>query len=255
MLEQGEKYAQLYKTQDKIIDLVIKNNLGFYLTGGTALQRFYFNEYRYSEDLDFFLLDNGTHNKDSKDFQYFIEALDSNSIEYKLNVSSPYFNQIIIKENNLKIDLINDYVYHEKDFLKLKNGLYVDSIQNIFANKLETSMSRNEARDIFDIYIILKNTNINVDKSFDLLTKKSNLEPKTIVNFLLQIELTQINYKNIQVKNENILNDFFENFHQIIAKNFSERQNNKIDFISKFNKFIDNKKDQNKEDKSIYRDR
>ncbi|ABS44734.1 conserved hypothetical protein [Campylobacter jejuni subsp. doylei 269.97] len=49
----------MYKTQDKILDLVAKENLDFYLTGGTALQRFHYNQFRFSDDLDFFLINNG----------------------------------------------------------------------------------------------------------------------------------------------------------------------------------------------------
>ena len=71
MQEREEKYTLLYKIQDKIIDLVVKEKLGFYLTGGTALQRFYFNKYRYSDDLDLFLMDNGTSKAESKEFQKF----------------------------------------------------------------------------------------------------------------------------------------------------------------------------------------
>lgn len=41
MQEKDEKYTALYKTQDKIIDIITKEKLGFYLTGGTALQRFH----------------------------------------------------------------------------------------------------------------------------------------------------------------------------------------------------------------------
>ncbi|EOH1376956.1 hypothetical protein ACLSO9_001794, partial [Campylobacter coli] len=54
MQEKEEKYIQLYKTQDKILDLVAKENLDFYLTGGTALQRFHYNQFRFSDDLQNF---------------------------------------------------------------------------------------------------------------------------------------------------------------------------------------------------------
>lgn len=39
---------------DKILELVGKADTAFYLTGGTALGRFYLN-HRYSDDLDFFV--------------------------------------------------------------------------------------------------------------------------------------------------------------------------------------------------------
>lgn len=38
MQEKDEKYTALYKTQDKILEIIAKKNLGLYLTGGTALQ-------------------------------------------------------------------------------------------------------------------------------------------------------------------------------------------------------------------------
>lgn len=46
--------ANLYKLQDGILNIVRKLNVPFYLTGGTALSRGYYN-HRLSDDLDFFL--------------------------------------------------------------------------------------------------------------------------------------------------------------------------------------------------------
>lgn len=52
--ENSNKYFEdIYKIQDKILNIVFSFENNFYLTGGTALNRFYFN-YRFSEDLDFF---------------------------------------------------------------------------------------------------------------------------------------------------------------------------------------------------------
>ena len=44
----------LYPLQDKILEIVGKLPVGFYLTGGTALSRAYLH-HRYSDDLDFFV--------------------------------------------------------------------------------------------------------------------------------------------------------------------------------------------------------
>lgn len=46
-------YKKLYLLQDKILDLIFQKDTEFYLTGGTCLNRFYF-EKRYSDDLDLF---------------------------------------------------------------------------------------------------------------------------------------------------------------------------------------------------------
>lgn len=52
-MEKALDYKQLYLLQDKVLSAVFSLNNGFYLTGGTALHRFYYNA-RYSDGLDFF---------------------------------------------------------------------------------------------------------------------------------------------------------------------------------------------------------
>ncbi|WP_337208797.1 nucleotidyl transferase AbiEii/AbiGii toxin family protein [Campylobacter molothri] len=181
-----------------MLDLVAKENLDFYLTGGTDLQRFHYNQFRFSDDLDFFLINNGIKNHTPKEFNDFISMLQDNNIDFKIKVSNQYFTQLYIKENNLKIDLVNDYVFHEKnDYVKLENGLLIDSIQNIFVNKLETSISRDEPRDLFDIYTILTNNKMDIEKSFDILIKKTNMDSKDIINKLKNIKIEQIQYNKI----------------------------------------------------------
>ncbi|EFD4863632.1 nucleotidyl transferase AbiEii/AbiGii toxin family protein, partial [Campylobacter coli] len=222
MQEKEEKYIQLYKTQDKVLDLVAKEKLDFYLTGGTALQRFYYNQFRFSDDLDFFLINNGIKNHIPKEFNDFTSMLKDNNIDFEVKASNQYFTQLYIKENNLKIDLVNDYVFHEKnDYVKLENGLIIDSIQNIFVNKLETSISRDEPRDLFDIYTILRNNKMDIEKSFDILDKKTNIEPKDIIDKLKNIKLEQIQYNKINTKSDFILKDFLQNFHKVINENFN----------------------------------
>ena len=52
---QEEYYLnKLYPLQDRVLRIIETQNQGFYLTGGTALSRFYLN-HRYSDDLDFFV--------------------------------------------------------------------------------------------------------------------------------------------------------------------------------------------------------
>lgn len=216
MQEKDEKYTALYKTQDKVLEIVAREKLGLYLTGGTALQRFHFDTYRYSDDLDFFLLNNGEDKANAKEFSAFAQSLKDSAIDFTITTQSPYFMQVIINENNLKVDLVNDVVFHEDDFVKLDNGLIIDSIQNIFSNKLETSISRNEIRDLFDIYIILKRTNISVSKGFELLGKKTNITPQNVINNIKQKTLNDIT--DITFKNDAIRDDFVANFKDLINK-------------------------------------
>lgn len=176
--------------------------------------------------MDFFLLNNGDSNANAKEFNEFVKSLQDNAIDFKITTQSPYFMQVIISENNLKIDLVNDVVFHEYNFVKLDNGLMVDGIQNIFANKLETSISRNEARDLFDIYTILKYTSVSVCKGFELLGKKTNIIPNDVINNIKQIELTQMaTFKNVTFKNDAIRDDFVANFKDLINKRLTLETN------------------------------
>ena len=190
------------------------------------MQRFHFDSYRYSDDLDFFLLNNGDNNANAKEFNEFVKLLKDNHIDFTITTQSPYFMQIIVSESHLKIDLVNDVVFHEDNFVKLDNGLLIDSIQNIFSNKLETTISRNEARDLFDIYTMLKYTSVNVCKGFELLGKKTNIIPSDVINSIKQIELTQMaTFKNVAFKNDSIRDDFVANFKDLIEKRLTLETN------------------------------
>ena len=58
--------GKLYPIQDGVFKIVRDLNLPFYLTGGTALSRFYF-DHRYSDDLDFFV-------NDDPDFKAYVKS-------------------------------------------------------------------------------------------------------------------------------------------------------------------------------------
>ena len=133
-----------------------------YLTGGTALSRFYFH-HRYSEDLDFFV-------NNEKEFSSFVTIL-FESIEkkqtvlnYTIDISNikrfDNFTQIFLVRNDsdhttLKIDIINDIAEHNGGFLNRKYGR-IDSWENILSNKI-SALYRLEAKDVIDIWIIAKN--------------------------------------------------------------------------------------------------
>lgn len=230
---QDERFEKLYQTQDKILDLVAKSNLNFYLTGGTALQRFHYNSFRYSEDLDFFFKgQNLDKNEAFKEFNNFKKLLDNNNIEYNLNVFTPDYAKIIVKENNLKIDLVNESLYHKKDdYIKLENGLVIDGKQSIFINKLETIASRDEPRDLFDIYTLLKYNKMDINESFDSLAKRTNWDKKSIVDILQQVDLNKIKPEKILIKNDEVLNIFYKDFKKIIENTFvSEHKQEELEY-------------------------
>ncbi len=148
-----ENYLKLYRLQDKVLDLFFTIEHGFYLTGGTALNRFY-KEIRYSEDLDFF--SNDSVNFDI-DMDNIIELFENRDIKFDINVRSRDFFRVFVFEDDikLKIDFVNDRVKHIKR-LSVKNGVVLDNLENIFANKITALIGRDEAKDVVDIWLLYR---------------------------------------------------------------------------------------------------
>jgi predicted nucleotidyltransferase component of viral defense system len=142
-------YRKLYRIQDKIL-LVLKPVLAsFYLTGGTALGRFYLN-HRFSEDLDFFLNKSDTFHSEVKNIEKVLDnkfsLLKSQSIVY-----DDYVRYYIEDEGRmLKIEFVNDIAYRCGVPNIYQYG-FIDTPLNILTNKLTALVSRDEPKDVFDI--------------------------------------------------------------------------------------------------------
>ena len=85
-MENLNRYEKLYKLQDKVLNIVNSLENEFYLTGGTALHRFYYN-FRYSEDLDFFMSYGRNFREDVDEI---LKKIDEYGLEYKLRPLKNY---------------------------------------------------------------------------------------------------------------------------------------------------------------------
>lgn len=153
----------LYPLQDKIFKIINVIDTPFYLTGGTALSRFYFN-HRYSDDLDFFTNDNPEFVKLYKNI--FAQLL-HNKVEFEIIRSDENFARIIV-EKILKIEFVNDVPFYFGDIVIKKDAIYskIDNLYNILSNKICAFFDRNEPKDIVDIWIISKNIEVDWEKIF-----------------------------------------------------------------------------------------
>ncbi|MEA1917096.1 MAG: nucleotidyl transferase AbiEii/AbiGii toxin family protein [Campylobacterota bacterium] len=143
-------YKKLYKLQDEVLKVVFKTDNIFYLTGGTCLSRFY-QEKRYSDDLDFF-------SNSSPRYSFAIKKIKlalQNSFNLIVEVESKDFTRYKI-DNMLQVDFINDISFRYKDVEVTKDGFVIDNIENILSNKLTAVIGRDNPKDIFDIYLISK---------------------------------------------------------------------------------------------------
>jgi predicted nucleotidyltransferase component of viral defense system len=158
MNSSGKYYSEkLYPLQDGVMNIIKKLNTPFFLTGGTALSRHYFN-HRYSDDLDLFVISdyNFTLHTD-KILRSLIEAeAGGGFIVDKENIRRlKDFSQVFLLINNndirLKIDFVNDVAAHYGTFENNKVLGKIDSWRNILSNKI-SAIFRFEPKDIADIW-------------------------------------------------------------------------------------------------------
>jgi len=148
-------YKKLYSLQDEVLKIVFGIEDEFYLTGGTALSRFY-QEKRYSDDLDFFTNSSTRFNFAIKNI--LAEPLKDFTIETELD--SRDF--VRIKINGLlQVDFVNDRLPRYKEPTVLENGYKIDTIENILSNKITAVIGRDNPKDIFDIYLINRYYSVN----------------------------------------------------------------------------------------------
>jgi len=189
-------YNKLYLLQDKFLSWWITLGLPFYLTGGTALGRFYLN-HRYSEDLDFFI-------NAGQDYQKFIAVLKSKiTSHFDVNIQQSLFTEdytrLFLTEDDvfLKIELVNDIDYYIGQPIKYSFGL-IDSPLNILSNKLTALIGRDEPKDIFDII------HLSLNYSFTWPGVFEHAKQKAVINEL-DIEERLVSFPVVWLENVNWL--------------------------------------------------
>lgn len=170
----GKDYRKLYRIQDKVLQVLQPVIGSFYLTGGTALGRFYLN-HRFSEDLDFFMNKSYAFHGLRTNIEMVLakqfSLLKGQSIIYEDYVR--YY--IEDEEGVLKVEFVNDIAYRCGVPNTYKYG-FIDTPFNILTNKLTAIVSRDEPKDVFDICVLSHNYSFNWMEVF------SEAKNKVIIN-------------------------------------------------------------------------
>ena len=189
---------KLYPLQDKILQLFADNNIGHYLTGGTALSRAYLN-HRYSDDLDFFLNNDPVFEKEA---DRAIALLQNNFQEINIDNRQLGFRRIFVNENDLqlKLDFVNDVEYHLNGFEKTNLYFKTDNPLNILSNKI-SALNRQSAKDIADIIEISRNYSFNWPNLIEDASKKDNwVNEIDVFTYIKTYEAEKLNSAIIWVK-------------------------------------------------------
>lgn len=146
-------WSALYRLQDRVLAQMRTVAHGFYLTGGTALSRGYY-QHRYSEDLDFFANDAG-------DFELWrdrcLHALQAASIAegWRLEVilrEVRFGRAVLHGEVPLKLEFVNDVPFRVGVSWPHPALGALDTKENILANKITALVDRQAPKDMADIF-------------------------------------------------------------------------------------------------------
>jgi len=177
----------LYPLQDGVMSTISKCGVRFFLTGGTALSRAYYN-HRYSDDLDFFVNDDNNYFAQVKEI--FIKLKEAGffwnpAVDFISNKTFTSFKVGWTKSDTLlKLDFVNDVAVRFGDIVKTNLYYQTDSIRNMLSNKL-TALFRFAAKDVADIREIALRENVDWSQAVtDARCKEGGIEIPIICDIL-----------------------------------------------------------------------
>jgi predicted nucleotidyltransferase component of viral defense system len=212
--EEKRNYKEiLYPLQDRILE-ICSHNPDLYLTGGTALSRFYL-EHRLSDDIDLFIFI-----KKSDDLSIINNIKHAGIIardlkgqfdkfyEVKDELYGEYYSRLVIKNEftEVKIDFVREY-NHFGEFGRTDSGILLNNLEDMCGNKISAFEERAEIKDIIDLYYLSKR--FPIERMFEIANLKR--EPVQYEN-LLTINLFGIKGRALMLDelNPNDLESFID---------------------------------------------
>ncbi|MEI6575563.1 MAG: nucleotidyl transferase AbiEii/AbiGii toxin family protein [Bacteroidota bacterium] len=209
-------YRKLYQLQDKFLNWWLTLKLPFYLTGGTALGRFYLN-HRFSEDLDFFS------NADPAYLKYIAVLKNEISKKFTVNIQQSLFNddytRLFIAEDDLmlKVEFVNDVESYPGLPIPYQFGS-IDQPLNILSNKLSAIIGRDEPKDVFDLVHLSLNYSFEWQEIFSITKQKSLINEIDVEQRLFSFPIDWIENVNWLIAPIDTI--FFKNSLHQIADDF-----------------------------------
>ena len=224
MQSQKEYYFhKLYPLQDAVLALIGACDTNFYLTGGTALSRWYLH-HRFSDDLDFFV--NGADNF-SDQVDRALAAIKKSSILMNIDKKAEDFVRIHCSalETELKVDFVNDVPYHSGTIEPVDLFPRIDGWWNILSNKI-TALDRREPKDVADILFLCRVYSFEWGKVFQEATQKTTYIDPLDISVILS-EFPKEYFSRIHWNMDVSLDDAYTDIH-IIAKDILQKRGNSL---------------------------
>jgi hypothetical protein len=158
-------HSQLSSLQRALLREFFAREKSFFLTGGAALAGFYLG-HRETEDLDLFSppgadLDSGN--------RAIISAANACGATVHAERTEPDFKRLLIRrsEESTLVDLVVDRAPMVDAIKREIDGIRVDTLREIAANKICTLLGRNETKDLRDMHELLKQDGIDLRGALD----------------------------------------------------------------------------------------
>ena len=158
----------------------------FFLTGGTALAAFYLH-HRLSEDLDLFTVEERV--LDAA-VDVVLTLGDEMGWDVRLQRLSPHLVRVSVAAEEgelLRVELVQDVgpQFGQKRWCE---GIHVDALPNIAANKVTAILGRSDVKDFVDLYFILRRWNYD----FATLLGMAKQKDKGLTEFYLAGAMHQV---------------------------------------------------------------
>ncbi len=173
MMDKDPYFRQLYPIQDQILTIINGVEAPFYLTRGTALSRGYLN-HRYSDDLDFFVNDDSSFNLHVD--RAINRLLSEHALKLDVVSRAERYARLTVEKDGgiiLKLEFVNDVPSHIGVIVNHPVLGKLDSAENILTNKITAVLSREEPKDLADIWGICTKLNLPLQQAITYAESKA----------------------------------------------------------------------------------
>jgi predicted nucleotidyltransferase component of viral defense system len=187
----------------------------FFLTGGTALSAFYL-QHRYSEDLDLFTLDSDAFDRVPL---YVADAAARLTASVASLQTAPQFRRYKIsrKGEPVIVDFVREVVPQVSVEKNSFDGIIVDTLDDITANKVCTVLSRAEIKDYIDLYFLAR-AGYRLENYIEAAQRKdAGVSRATLAYLLSEFRLSKIPYFMIAVVSLEDLREYFQSLARKLA--------------------------------------
>lgn len=180
----GSPKGKLTQLQSDALDEIARRAPGFFLTGGAVLVGWTL-AHRSTDDLDFFTNDDLAMETGDAALRGAASTLGAT---ITAATTSPDFRRYVLSRGGegVRVDLVRDRTEPLRPRV-VRDGIQMDSIEEIFANKIAAVVGRSEPRDLVDL-MALERTGLRIEDHLgDARKKDGGVTPATIAWLLASV--------------------------------------------------------------------